>query len=58
MTQQTAKLFGSTQTLIDFRFQHGAPAFAPVGFGEAQAVVFGPADGGDGAHQCDHRQGA
>lgn len=58
MTQQATKLFGNAQALIDFRFKHGAAAFALVGFGKAQAVVLGPADGGDGAHQCDHRQGA
>lgn len=58
MAQQAAELFGDTQALIDFRFEHGAAAFALVGLGEADAVVLGPADGGDGAHQRDHRQGA
>lgn len=58
MAQQAAELFGDAQALIDFRFEHGAAAFALIGLGEADAVVLGPADRGDGAHQGDHRQGA
>ncbi len=58
MAQQAAELFGDAQTLIDLWLKHGAAAFALVGLGEADAVVLGPADRGDGAHQCDHRQGA
>ena len=58
MAEQGAELFGDAQALVHFQFGHGAWAFALVGIGEAQAVVFGPADGCDSRHQGDHRQRA